>query len=140
LVAGVLDMIFAVVYYHASLFNITRHIAGGLIGKETAFAGGWGIAALGLLLHFVVATGAAAVFVAASGKLHWLVRAAIPCGLGYGIVVYFVMNWVVVPLSAITVSKYPPTPDWKAILGHMLLVGLPIALANRAFSPVTRRA
>lgn len=132
-------MIFAVVYYHAPLINITHLIARGLIGKEASNRGGLTTAALGLFLHFVIASGAAAVFVAASRKLTMLVRRAIPCGLGYGIAVYFVMNWVVVPLSAIGASQYPPTPDWKAIVGHMLLVGLPIALVTRAFSPVGRR-
>jgi hypothetical protein len=88
-----------------------------------------------MLLHFFIATTAAAVFFAASTRLRWLVQRAVPCGLGFGVAVYFFMKEVVVPLSAARPGPF----SWTAMIGHALLVGLPIALvARRALE--TRRA
>jgi hypothetical protein len=39
------------------------------------------------------------------------------------------MNWIVVPLSAIGAAAYPPPVNWQVVVGHMVVVGLPIALA-----------
>ena len=57
-------------------------------------------AALGMLLHFFIATTAAAVYIAASSRLKLLVAQAVPCGLTFGVAVYFFMKEIVVPLSA----------------------------------------
>ena len=62
-------------------------------------------------------------------------------GLLYGAVVYFFMYFVVLPLSAI---YFKPSRELSSILlnsaGHMLLVGLPIALAAYKFSNNRGRA
>ena len=51
-----------------------------------------------------------------------------PCGLAFGVAVYFFMKYVVLPLSAVT-RRTPFDP--AAMFGHALLVGLPIALFAR---------
>jgi hypothetical protein len=127
---GVFDFIFAIVYYGAPWNAIARSVARGLFSKAIVSTGAPWVIATGIGLHFFISLGAAAVFVLAAHKLAFLTRFPGPAGLVYGIVVYFVMNWVVVPASVITVPKYPPTVDWGALVGHMVLVGLPIALAN----------
>jgi uncharacterized membrane protein YagU involved in acid resistance len=91
--------------------------------------GGAGTAALGLLLHFVIALGAAAVYAAASRRIAVLARHPVPAGLLYGIAVYLFMNLVVVPLSR--VAPRPFSPSLVMILIHMFCVGLPIALVLR---------
>lgn len=130
LIAGAGDLVFAKMHYHAPFAAIGRSVAAGVLGRETAVTGGAGTAALGILLHCVIATGAAAVFVLASRKLPVLTRFPAPAGLVFGALVYLVMNWVVVPLSAIQVKQYPPAVDVSALVAHMVLVGLPIALAT----------
>jgi hypothetical protein len=50
--------------------------------------------------------------------------------LAFGVVVYFFMKQIVVPLSA----ARPISFTWAGLVGHALLVGLPIALvARRSF-------
>jgi len=127
LAAGVGDSILALVLYRVSLVRIYQSIAAGLLGRA-AYDGGLATAALGLFLHFFIATTAAAVYVGASRYLPVLARQAVPCGLAFGIAVYFFMKYVVLPLSAVPgLGPFEPA----AMIGHALLVGLPIALLAR---------
>jgi len=134
--AGFLDLMWAFFLYgrRAGPVRVLQSIASGLLGAD-AYKGGAGSAALGFLLHFVIACGAAAVYYAASRRLGFLVRRPMICGLLYGILVYLFMNFVVLPLSAFPAKlSYPPRVLLVGILGHMVFVGLPIALAVRRFS------
>jgi hypothetical protein len=113
--------------------RILQSIAAGLLGKA-AYAGGAGSAALGAALHFLIAFTAAAVFYAASRRAAWLVRHAIPAGLLYGGVVHWVMQFVVLPLSAFPMGRFDARNFGIGLLIHMFCVGLPIALVVRFFS------
>ncbi|MEP7271573.1 MAG: hypothetical protein ABI882_08700, partial [Acidobacteriota bacterium] len=97
-----------------------------------AFNGGYKTAALGLLLHFVIAMGAATVFCLASVRLRWLVQQPWLSGPLYGITVYWFMQLVVLPLSAIAFKR---SFTWPAVVTglivHVLCIGLPIAWAAR---------
>lgn len=132
--AGVLDITVAFVRWGKPV-RILQSIASGILGPQ-AFQGGWGTAALGLALHFLIAFSAAVVYYAASRKLVFLRRRALVWGLFYGIAVYMFMSWVVVPLSAFPKSKAPFSAAGLAIslLTHMFCVGLPIALAVRRYA------
>jgi hypothetical protein len=90
-------------------------------------------AGLGLFLHFFIATTAAAVYVLASLRIPALVRHAVPCGLAYGVAVYFFMTYVVLPLSAFPGGRggFSWLLFLNGILVHALCVGLPIAWATR---------
>jgi hypothetical protein len=107
--------------------NVPRGIAGGLLGKS-ALQGGLGIWVLGIVLHYVIALCAAAIYCQASRRLaflneHWFVS-----GLFFGIGVYLVMNLIVLPLSALhTMGPYNHRTLVGGILIHMLFVGLPIS-------------
>jgi hypothetical protein len=126
LAAGVGDSVLALLLYPVSLVRVYQSVAAGLLGPES-FQGGLATAALGMLLHFFIATTAAAVYVAASTRIRLLRRQPVTCGLAFGAVVYFVMKDVVVPLSAARPIRFA----WPALVGHALLVGLPIALVAR---------
>jgi hypothetical protein len=126
LAAGVGDTVLALVLYPVGLTRIYQSIAAGLLGRDS-FQGGLATAALGGLLHFFIATTAAAVYVAASTRLKLLLRQAVPCGLAFGVAVYFFMNFVVVPLSRARAGSFA----WPPMIGHAFLVGLPIALIAR---------
>lgn len=130
--AGVGDTLLAMGMHGVGPAVVYRAVAAGLIGREAALGGGLATAALGLLLHFFIATTAAACYVAASFRLRGLVHRAVPCGLAFGVAVYFFMKDVVVPLSA----ARPIGFSWAALVGHALLVGVPIALVARRASPV----
>ena len=139
LIAGVLDIADALIvsWLRGGVpIRVLKYIASGVIGPE-AMKSGNDMAALGLLLHFVIATGAAAVYVGASRFLPFLLRRPILCGLLYGICVYFVMQYVVVPLSLVT--RGTATPPAIMLINaygiHMLGVGLPIALCAARWAP-----
>jgi len=117
-------------------------IATGLLGRSSYSYGNMS-AALGLACHFSIALGAAATYVGASRRLTWLQMHAISSGVLFGIVVYFFMQYVVLPLSA-----FPGRPASQlgtiatGVLIHIFCVGLPIALITRHYStpePLDRR-
>jgi hypothetical protein len=100
-----------------------------------AFTGGIATGALGLLLHYLIALCAAFVFYAASRRFGWLVRHAIVAGIVFGLCVYGVMNFVVIPLSAFPRKlTFPPLILATGLFVHMFFVGVPIALGARAAS------
>lgn len=136
LIAGTLDITAACItstLRGGTPLRVLRYVAGGLLGPE-AFAGGLGIAALGLLLHYCIATTWAAVYYAASRKLTLLVRQPILCGLLYGIVVWCVMNLVVLPLSALPKATFTLSGVLIGATILMFCIGLPIALIVRRYS------
>lgn len=137
LLGGTGDIVFAFIYYGATkgatVLGVLQSVAGGLLGKASR-EGGIPTAVLGFFLHYSIATVAAATYFAASRRLPILIKHAVPCGLLYGLVVYFFMNMVVLPLSAYHSQAYPQALPPLPIIGHMFLVGLPIALAVRHFA------
>ena len=134
LAVGVLDGLYAVIasgLRGVSPARVFRYVASGLLGRA-AFSGGMRTALFGVLLHFVVAFLVATVFYAASrALLPVLIKRAVLCGLLYGALAQCVMKFIVVPLSAA-----PPLPSTAMgfvsnLIGHALLVGLPVALVAR---------
>jgi len=134
LAAGVLDILYAFIFFGMRFgltpMRILHSVAAGLLGRDAARAGGMKTALLGLFLHFLNAFIIATIFFVASLILPMLIRRAVLWGLLYGVAVYFVMNYVVIPLSAIG-PRTASTP-WPVLLNgvifHALLIGLPIAL------------
>ena len=139
LIAGTLDLTAAFVSAYlrsgTTPFIVCQFIASGALGRD-AFSGGYTTALLGVAFHYLIATTATAVFYLASRKLRFLIKWPVPMGLLYGILVYLFMNFVVLPRSAITPARVPPTLSARAIqaLIIMFCVGLPIALIVRWFS------
>jgi hypothetical protein len=136
LVAGALDITYAFIIWGlrgVTPLRIGKSIAAGLMGREAAVAGGAGVGLFGLLLHFIMATIIAAIYYAAARNVRLLVDKAVPCGVAYGLATYGVMNYVVMPLSAIgsTGGGGPAYIVITGILVHMFLIGLPIALITR---------
>ncbi|SRR6266516_630225 len=133
LVVGVLDILDAMLFFGirngVKPIRIFQSIASGLLGSSS-FDGGMKTALLGGLLHFLIAFILATTYYVASRILPMLIRHAVMWGLIYGVAVYFVMNFVVLPVSAVG-PRTAPIP-WavflNGVIGHALLVGLPIAL------------
>ncbi|HXM33817.1 MAG TPA: hypothetical protein VN920_01385 [Pyrinomonadaceae bacterium] len=133
---GVLDILDATIFfglkYGVTPIRVLWSVAAGLIGRERAINGGLKTALLGLFLHFLIAFIMATVFYGVSLVLPTLIRHAVIWGMIYGVAAYFVMTYVVVPLSAAPPRPAPPWPVFlNGVIGHALLVGLPIALCAR---------
>jgi uncharacterized membrane protein YagU involved in acid resistance len=118
---------------HLTPIQILQSVAAGLIGRTASFNGGSKTALLGLLLHFLIATIWATLFFLLSRLMPVLIRHFVTVGLLYGVAAYFIMSFLVVPLSAIGPRTTPvPWPVLlNGIIGHALLVGLPIAIIAR---------
>ena len=139
LIAGTLDLIGACVasWLRAGVrpVRVMQSISSGLMGSA-AYTGGAKTAALGVVLHFFIATTWTAVFYFASRELRFLIQQPILWGLVYGVVIYAFMNFVVLPMSAFPPARTLPTLSGRMIglLIIMFCVGLPIAIIVRRFS------
>ena len=135
LLAGALDITYACVFWAVkagvSPERIFQSVAAGLLGKAS-FEGGSATAALGLALHFFIATSMAVTYYLVARRWPLLWQRAVPSGLLYGLFLYAFMNFVVVPLSAAGRGG-AKDPLWIAmsVAVHALFIGLPIALFTR---------
>ena len=135
LIVGILDITSAFVIAEikgTGSIRMLQGIASGLLGQRS-FRGGMATAGLGLAVHFLIAFTAAAVFYAASRKFSSLTQYAVVSGLLYGIAVYIFMYWMVVPLAFPT-ARHSMSRDVTAVIIHIVLIGLPIALIVRHYS------
>jgi len=136
LVVGALDALDAIVFFGlrgVAPVRIFHSIAAGLLGRS-AFQGGLATAALGVCLHFFIAFLIVSVFYAASLAAPVLTRHPVTAGIVYGIAVYFVMNYVVLPLSAAGRGPFVLPVFINGILIHALGVGVPSAWFARLAS------
>ena len=137
LAIGILDFIdastFFPLYYGISFQQVWWGPASGIVGREAAKAGGWNTALLGVLMHFVVAFCVATVYYLFSRNISFLIKHPIISGLAFGVIANYVMQIVIIPLSArggspTAVFGEPVGAMLNSIIGHALFVGLPVAL------------
>jgi uncharacterized membrane protein YagU involved in acid resistance len=137
LIAGTLDLTGAcvVAWLRAGVtpVRVFHSVASGLLGAA-AFTGGAKSAILGIVLHFIIATTAAAVYYFASRKLPFLINQTVIAGVLYGVAVYLFMNFVVLPLSAVAKRPVPLSGRIIAMLIIIFCIGLPIAIIVRRLS------
>jgi hypothetical protein len=131
-VGGLLDALYATVLWGFIIGDnpagVWQSVAAGLLGKAS-YEGGSGTALLGLVLHFFIAFVMALVYVRAARRLRILTQRPILMGIVYGAALYVVMNFVVVPLSAIGFHAPSLKGAIRALIPHVLFVGPAIALA-----------
>jgi hypothetical protein len=133
LAIGVLDFLDATLffglYFSVPFQRVWQGVSAGVLGTEAARAGGWNTAVLGILLHFVVGFCIAAVYYAGARNIPFMIERPIISGLIFGVAAHFAMKYVVIPLSAIgAVAPYSLPNFLNSVIGHALLVGLPVAL------------
>ena len=134
LIAGTLDLGETLVVFGA---NSPLAIAAGLLGQN-AFRGGAAIYILGVLLHYFIVFSAAAVYFAASRRLHFLIEYRLICGLFFGGAIDAVMRLAVLPFSALHArGPYQYHDLVQGLVVHMVLVGLPISFSVQRFGRVT---
>lgn len=139
LAAGVIDMTYACTFWAIKAgvrpTRIFQSVAAGLLGRQAAVAGGASTAALGLALHFFIALTVAVVYYTGARYAEALWRRPWMFGSLYGVGVFGVMHYVVVPLSAARgggVAPFDLLWDGLSIVVHAFGIGVPVALAARA--------
>lgn len=135
LIAGTLDIVYAIAFSYfrsgTSPLRLLQSVAYGALGRE-AYSGGVATAALGLGFHFLIAFTITAIFFVAASQYPSLTRRPLITGSLFGIVVYLVMNFVVLPLSRIGPRPLPAAIVMvTGVLVHMFLIGVPIAWGAR---------
>ena len=130
LVAGTLDIGSAIAMTAArgkSVAAMLSFVASGPFGDGVAQLGAAGAIA-GLAVHFGIMTAMVTIFAATVDRLPALRRRPLGVGAAYGLLLYLVMYWIVIPL------RWPETLNHirlgaiaNALTIHVLLVGIPIA-------------
>jgi hypothetical protein len=134
LTVAVLDGLDAVVFFGlrgVSPVRIFQAIAAGLLGSAS-FQGGLCTAGLGLALHLLIATTIVAVMCVAARMIPALLRRPLLTGCAYGVGVWLMMNFVVIPLSAIGSRSLTAPIVINGLLIHLVGVGIPAVLFARA--------
>jgi hypothetical protein len=134
IVAGTFDIIYACSFWalksDVPVQRILQSVAAGLLGAAS-FAGGAATAALGLGLHYLIALSMSVAYYLIGRRQPLLWQRPWLCGAGYGLLLYGIMNFVVVPLSAAGPGSKDPLWIGLSVAVHVLLIGIPIALFAR---------
>jgi len=134
LLAGALDIAYAGIFWavraDVPFSRILQSVAAGLLGPAS-FDGGTPTAALGLALHLSIATIMSLTYFAASLAIPALRARPWLFGGSYGAVLYAVMRWVVVPLSAASPGGGDARWVSLTLIVHIVLIGMTIALFAR---------
>jgi hypothetical protein len=123
LAAGVIDIAYACIFW-----AIKAGVRPSRIFQSVA-------AGLGLALHFFIALTVAVVYYIAARYAEALWRRPWTYGSLYGVAVFGVMHYIVVPLSAAGGGRVAPFDllwDGLSIVVHAFGIGVPVALAARA--------
>ena len=138
LVVGVLDISSAFVIWWQRGVGTRRGlqgIAAGLLGTKS-YEGGLATAGLGLAIHFFVAFVVVSIFYLASRKIRFLTKRPFVSGVSFGIGVYMVMYWIVLP-TAFPTFRHRLSNEILELAIHICLIGLPTAFIVRRYSEVT---
>jgi hypothetical protein len=130
MIAATIDIGAACLINDRSVPFILHTIAGGILGSRT-YAGGNATALLGLALQELMGVLIAAIYVGAARLLPLLARRWMSAGLLYGVVIFFVMNYLVVPLSAWKHHAHFSASKFMLNMAAMLLFGVIVAYFAR---------
>jgi hypothetical protein len=137
LLVAIGDIVFATTLWFSwdapGLQRVFQTIAVGVLGTAS-FDGGMSTAVLGAVLHVFMATMFVVVYTLAARRRSKLLARPVVLGLAYGVVLYVVMNFVVMPLSRVGRSPSFEHPDWifYSVLAHMLFGVVCVLFARRA--------
>jgi hypothetical protein len=111
---------------------VLQFIASGAFGK-TAFAGGWQMALLGLLFHFIIAYSFTALFFWLYATIKIMSKSIVITAIVYGIFIFAVMNFLVLPLTKIPKISFQPAKAIIPVLILIVAIGLPLSYFARKF-------
>jgi hypothetical protein len=133
-ISGTLDIVFAMIltaWFGREIPNMLRYVASGPF--PAAMGMGSGGAILGLIVHFALMAVMATVLMLLMRRSRQYLDHPILVGAIYGLVTYFVMNWVVVPLRFGTPLPPKTLSIVTQLFAHVCLVGIPMALIARRY-------
>ncbi len=129
--AATFDFFAAMLIYHGTASGVAKAIARGWFGDAVKTMPPI-VDVIGIASHYAILLVAAAVFVLASLRFPVLRQRAWITGPLFGVCIYGVMHLVIVPLSHAPASAPKGVQFVEEFLGHMFVIGLPIALWARA--------
>ena len=134
LVAGTFDITYACTFWAIKRgvlpTRVFQSVASGVLG-DSSFTGGWRSATLGLVLHYFIATSMAVTYYLFARKWSDLWQRPWVYGPLYGVLLYGIMNYIVVPLSAANPGSRNLVWVLLSVAVHAFLIGTPIALFAR---------
>ncbi len=126
LIAGTIDIGAASIINWLSPVVILQAVASGLLGRGSFHDGPWA-AALGYALQCAMSVLIAACYAVGTSRLPMVRARWLAAGLAFGVIVFAVMNYVVVPLSAVGhVPHFTAASSIENLLA-MLLFGVIVA-------------
>jgi hypothetical protein len=130
--AGILDVFVAAALSRAPASRVLQTIASGVLG-EASYNGGSRSIVLGLGLQIAMSFVIALLFNIAFAHLADIRRSPLLFGAAYGVVIFLVMNFVVVPLSRSYPKQQWDVKSVVAVLIVMVLFAEIISLIAMAF-------
>jgi hypothetical protein len=138
LLAGTLDLLAAIfLLAGGNAVGTLKFIASGAFGKA-ALTGGNGMAALGLLFHYVIATSWTAAYFLLYPKLPFLRHNKWLNAIAYGLIAQTIMSRVVLPLSNVSPRAFTLSGFAQNAVILMFCIGLPVALSADRFYQARR--
>lgn len=119
-IAGTVDIGSACLINSLAPRVILQTIASGLLGAAS-FHDGWPAALAGLVLQWAMSMLIAAMYGAGASRFAWVRRHPVWAGIGSGGIIYLVMNYAVVPLSA---APFRPSAAPAKVLENLLAMVL----------------
>lgn len=115
------------IFHDATAMQVSQWDASNALGAA-AFDGGIGTALLGLAMHFCVSMLWAAAYAVAALQFPVLVRRPLLSGICFGLVVFAVMIFGIVPLGhASQPGRSTSIKFANTILAHVVAFGIPVA-------------
>ncbi len=136
-IVGTLDIIAAFIQFYSKTEKkpivVLNFIASGVFGKE-AFTGGNKMAAFGLFFHYIIAMGFTLLFFALYPKLKELIHNKLILGMIYGLFIWIIMQFLIVPLSQAPSMKLSFQGSITAILILVVCIGIPLSWFAQNYS------
>ncbi|KQX25403.1 MULTISPECIES: hypothetical protein [unclassified Sphingomonas] len=107
--------------------RVLQGVAAGPFGDPMLRGTSAPVALAGLIVHYALMTVMVTLFVAAASLLPFVRRRPLLWGTVYGLGLYLLMYWIVLPLR--WPGLFPRTGAWdvgNALFSHLLCVGLPM--------------
>jgi hypothetical protein len=133
-ISGTLDILFAMILtvaFGRHIGDMLRFVASGPFPAATGM--GTAGAIFGLVVHFALMAMMAAVLLLIVRAQPRLLETPLVTGLAFGVITYFAMNWLIVPLR----FGAPLPPKTLSIVtqafAHIVLVGIPMAFVAKRY-------
>jgi hypothetical protein len=130
-VAGTLDLLSAFGFSAVKGIGpveVLHFVASGPFG-DAMKEGGLATALLGVLVHYALMTAMVTIFTLAAIRIPAILKHPLVGGMLYGLAIYLVMYWIVVPARF---GSYPKPTLWafgNALFSHLFCVGLAMGWA-----------